>query len=413
MASSLAAANTSLDARVAQLSAQVANVSAGVAAASTSMAALRGRAAVTTLVTYQAVFTVDKGDAIRNAAGPTAPSARSWVSIAPQVAGVQLWSAPATGAYTFTLAGAAGGTVRSEFADVMVGGAGRVGTVTTELAAGDTLALVIGQMGEPNGPGGAAGGGGGTFVFKYITGELLFAAAGGGGAPGAQASDGVYYAANWVAENAANDNAPAGAPIGTPGASGGGSTATAGGTNAPGGAGGNNPSGVLECNGGGGAGYNSAAKFLVGGVPAGLQLVNFSGGPAPVAPINMPPAGRIGQYTTVYQYATGGFGGGGGGGSAAMVTQVSYNYWNSYGSGSDYRCGGGGGGGAIGGTGGRSAYIAWSGSMGSPITITRFGNATGGGGGYGVNITNYTGYNNGDGYVIIAPLAGPTGVYTA
>ena len=81
--------------------------------------------------------------------------------------------------------------------------------------------------------------------------------------------------------------------------------------------------------------------------------------------------------------------------------------------GSDYRCGGGGGGGAIGGTGGRSAYIAWSGSMGSPITITRFGNATGGGGGYGVNITNYTGYNNGDGYVIIAPLAGPTGVYTA
>lgn len=95
--------------------------------------------------------------------------------------GIQRWTVPGTGNYSFIVAGARGGN------DGQAGGAGRIITGNVSLTQGEILNIVCGQPGQDNGGNGGGGGGGGSFVYSggsvsYSDSDLLFAAGGGGGA---------------------------------------------------------------------------------------------------------------------------------------------------------------------------------------------------------------------------------------
>ena len=88
------------------------------------------------------------------------------------VQGYQLWTVPATKAYTFVCAGAAGGTTNGHL------GTGIVQTVTFTLTKGHVLKILVGQKGESAD---FSGGGGGTFVYNNTTDTLLIVSGGGAG----------------------------------------------------------------------------------------------------------------------------------------------------------------------------------------------------------------------------------------
>ena len=98
--------------------------------------------------------------------------------------GIQKFTIPMTGSYTFSLRGAGGGD-----GPVHNGGYPRQLIGTLNLNVGDVIEMAIGQLGEDwNGTAtcggydrGSGGGGGGTFVYNETTSTLLFAAGGGGG----------------------------------------------------------------------------------------------------------------------------------------------------------------------------------------------------------------------------------------
>jgi hypothetical protein len=106
--------------------------------------------------------------------------------------GIQSFTVPATGTYTMTLAGAAGGAGGNR------GGYGAVLTTTMVLAQGTVLKILVGQPGSATGTYTdiVGGGGGGTFV---VAGSAPLAVAGGGGAGGYSGGDG-YNASTTTAQ---------------------------------------------------------------------------------------------------------------------------------------------------------------------------------------------------------------------
>lgn len=266
------------------------------------------------------------------------------------VNGVQLWRIPASGTYTVTIAGAKGGSGRYG------GGNGVSFTSNLSLTENDTLAIIVGQMGEINsygagsGNAGGGGGGGGSFIYNNGTGSLLLSAGGGGG--GGNGSGGGQAA---VITTSALNGAPGGA----------------GGTNGGGGGGGG---GGPDAYTGGGTGVNGAGgkggfspysqNFLGGGGGGGglgnLSTSTFEGG---TAAKSGPGYGQGGH---------GGFGGGGGGGCGGI----------------SFPGGGGGGGGYSGGGGGTATG----------------GNAGSGGGGGSFGALSLLSYNTGHGYITITKV---------
>jgi hypothetical protein len=198
------------------------------------------------------------------------------------VNGIQLWTVPATGNYTFTVAGARGGfgNTNTKY------GNGAVVTLTLSLTSGHILAIAVGQTGQDtvtNGCGAngqCGGGGGGTFVYNTTTLTWLVVAGGGGGG-GSQALQSTTTNASLTTSG---NNGSAGANGGVGGTGGNGGTAGTGCNPATGNAGG----GILTDGGasGGGTGGASYANGLtggtggngVGGFGAGGSVVTFGGG---------------------------------------------------------------------------------------------------------------------------------------
>ena len=173
--------------------------------------------------------------------------------------GIQLWTVPVTGTYTFTALGAA---------DFSTGGKGRSIQLTTTLIKGEVIRILVGQQGGGNAFG-QSGGGGGTFVVRDTQTPIIVA--GGGGGKG-------YAGAG------SNTNA---------------SLSTSGNNSSTGGAGGTNGQGGVGSDDGGGGGMfgNGSGN----GSEGGLSFIN--GG-----------SGGIG--TNDGTPVDGGFGGGGGGNGA-------------------------------------------------------------------------------------------------
>jgi alpha-tubulin suppressor-like RCC1 family protein len=86
--------------------------------------------------------------------------------------GIQLWTVPQTGSYTFRAIGAG-----SEYANVN-GGQGVDISTTVNLTKGDVIKIIVGQKGSANNSG---GGGGATYAVKS-DGTAIIVAGGGGGA---------------------------------------------------------------------------------------------------------------------------------------------------------------------------------------------------------------------------------------
>ena len=126
--------------------------------------------------------------------------------------GVQRWTVPSTGTYSFTVAGARGG---SDGAATQ--GYGRIVTGNVNLTAGEVLNIVCGQPGADTGDtNGGGGGGGGTFVYtgsstSYASTDLIFAA---GAGSGGNRGSGTAYAG----QHGLNSNSSSGGVNGYSGA---------------------------------------------------------------------------------------------------------------------------------------------------------------------------------------------------
>ena len=253
--------------------------------------------------------------------------------------GMQLWTVPASGNYTFTVAGAAGG------AGGVAAGKGALITVTLALTQGDVLKILVGQKGTSATsfcPVTKGGGGGGTFVYNNTTSTILIVAGGGaGGAGGPIVTAGLADASLTTSGNNGD----------------GGATSGAGGTVGGGGAGAS-PACTVGAGGGGGFtgnGTNGVANGVAGsaGPNGGKSFTN----------------GGTGGTDTNENTTYGGFGGGGASGN---------------------HCGGGGGGYSGGGGGGLRTCSCGDTQVG------------GGGGSYAtVSFTSSAVTNTGDGYVTI------------
>jgi len=241
----------------------------------------------------------------------TAYSATSWTQntayLNMTTQGYQLWTVPATGSYTVTCAGAAGGGA------IATNGFGIIVRTTLSLTQGQQLQLLVGQPGISSGSIIAAGGGG-SFVASGLTpatGVCLVAAGGGGGGS---------FGTGITAQNAV---------IGQNGVTSGGAGGTAGG-------GGGATNGV----GAGGGGFTGNGTSIPGPLGGGLSFVNgglggndglnstwyggFGGGGANSA--GAPNAGGGG-----YSGGGGGGSGGGGGGSfPAGATSLGLNTVSPY-----------------------------------------------------------------------------------
>jgi hypothetical protein len=262
--------------------------------------------------------------------------------------GIQEWTVPATGSYTLTARGAAGGGNG--------GGYGAIMTGTFNLTQSTKLKIVVGQRGNlSSGQAGSynsGGGGGGSFVVTNDNATILVVAGGGGGGNG---DYGGSYP-NTTRGNPAN-TATAGSHT----------NATGGGVNGNGGAGGNTDGPAA-----GGGGFNTNGGAGDGGSTGGASFLNNCTG------------GLGGSTNTSYFGGDGGFGCGGGSSTNVLVR-------------------GGGGGGYSGGQGGTYENKPESVYSGTSTA----GNVGYGGGGGSIN--NGTNQSNSianvldNGYVTITP----------
>ena len=250
--------------------------------------------------------------------------------------GIQYWTVPVTGNYSFTIAGA--GSANPGSVDGTKIGYGVVLTVSSyTFNRGDILAILVGQLGNLGGAGGSDdtahgnGGGGGTYVTRVsaigaVSSATPFFIAGGAGGVGyesAGTNGNINGTTSTTGRTAANGTLQNGGAGGT-GPNGGGV-----GTGAP--------------RGDGGAGFSGDGAIIAGSPSAGAKSFTNGG----VGDLN---------------YINGGFGGGGGASGAA---------------------GGGGGGYGGGGGGVRNSSGAGGGGGGSyDITGAYSGTATNSGGGY-------------------------------
>lgn len=238
--------------------------------------------------------------------------------------GIQRWTVPASGTYTFTIRGAGGGNGYTNGSSGNIGGFGRILTGSIELTQGEQLDILIGQQGTDGGSasscgGAGGGGGGGTFVYNVTTSTwLLVAGGGGGGATWTSIDSGTLV--NLQHANGGNDGLDS---LGSP----------------------SNPTGGT--NGGGGTGARSSTHGCVGGAGGG--------------------GGIIGDGT--YGYVTSDFG-------KAFNNSISPGQGGS----SPYRVGGFGGGGSSGYyTGGGGG--GYSGGAGGGLPSCSCSRLTAGGGG--------------------------------
>jgi hypothetical protein len=221
--------------------------------------------------------------------------------------GIQLWTVPATGNYTFTVAGSRGGFSSTRY------GFGAIVTLTLSLTSGHILQIACGQPGGDNLGGCSSdtgGGGGGTFVRNQTTSTWLVVAGGGGGGGGS--TQGMN--ANNNGQNSTTGGSPSGANAGVGGTGGAGGTVSFSGCATPSSAGaGITGNGQAQSGSGGGSNF---ANGLIGGLSAlAYAFGGFGGG------------GAVGQYGGG---GAGGYSGGGGGGLNTCAC-------------SDYSGGGGGG----------------------------------------------------------------------
>lgn len=222
--------------------------------------------------------------------------------------GVQRVVIPHSGSYLIATAGAQGGNGSEDTGSN--GGNGAYMSGHFELTEGDTLNIVVGQMGTSSNGG---GGGGGTFVW-VSNGELLVAAGGGGGGGDPDQSS-LYNGGNGVSTMNASPSRS--------GSGHGGNDGYGGGTGNSGGGG----CGWLSngVSGTGGGGFSMTSGFLggMGDTPGG-----FGGGGANGA-IDAEGGGGGGGYSGGGGGDDNNDDGGGGGGSFnSGQNQENYDAWN-------------------------------------------------------------------------------------
>lgn len=275
------------------------------------------------------------------ASGPSLAScktayATSWsndTSLFNVTSGIQYWTAPTSGTYQVTAAGAVGN------GGGVAEGLGAIIRATVSLKQGTIYKILVGQAGS-NGSGGSGGGGGGTFLADSANTPILVA--GGGG--GTLGSGGV------------NSSTLANGQTTTSGANSSDGTGT-GGTSGNGGTGSNNGWG----SGGGGFTGNGTAAANVGSygyLGLGYSFINGGGG------------------GNTASSAYGGFGGGAG------------THGNTG--------GGGGGGGYSGGGGSNQNFTTTNGGGGGSFVIsgaTNIATSNGSYAGSSTGITNLASYN--------------------
>ncbi len=219
--------------------------------------------------------------------------------------GIQVWTVPRTGNYRFEVAGASGGVTS-------ISGFGAVVTGTVSLTEGQTVNILVGQMGSTHATGNSDGGGGGSFVQRG-DGTLLFV--GGGGAGAAQTG------------NSGNENASLTTSVVS-----------------------SSPSQF----GSRGAGYSTNGQHFTYGTYTTVAQSFLSGG-----------NGQAGGMAGGWPGADYGYGGFGGGGSSCSCST------GGGGGGGGYQGGGGGGGGYNSGYGGSSYIIGSATSTSSVLRSVR------------------------------------------
>lgn len=270
--------------------------------------------------------------------------------------GYQLWTVPATGTYTITVAGARAGARAGGNVSITPGyGQGAIiRSSNISLVQGQKLQIVCGQEGLSYTTNGSGGGGGGSYVAEYLanlaatSSANIIMVAGGGGNMNQIGANAAVYASSYFTANSNANIAGFNGNRGTP--------TSAAGTNGSG-AGTNGLGGGTVSWGGGGGGFSGNGAS--GAQPNGGGIAFRFGA-----------NGGLSAYTNTSILggaSLGGFGGGGG----------------THG----YTGGGGGGGGYSGGGGGQQNNL-WD--------------MAGGGGSYS-KMAGYeqVGYNRGPGYVII------------
>jgi hypothetical protein len=247
--------------------------------------------------------------------------------------GIQTWVVPQTGTYQITAAGARGGPGQYGF----TGGNGGVIQGTFTLTQGESIQLLVGQMGlQSTGTSTYAGGGGGGGSYVVRNSSLLIAGGGGGGASGRTSGP------NGGAAQSGNSGASAIPHPSEP------SVAQAAGGN--GGNGGNAGTGNPTVDGSGGAGYTGNGNGSTGG----FSYVNGGAGGNGDGKGGFGGGGSSGLTGSGYHGGGGGgYSGGGGGSNSGSAT-----------------FGQGGGGGGSFNTGSNTSFSATNTGQGY-ITITR------------------------------------------
>ena len=159
--------------------------------------------------------------------GPTlaqcksAYSAASWaknINYLNVSGGIESWTAPATGVYEITAAGAVG------IGDNKARGLGAIIQARVTLTKGSVYRILVGQAGS-NGSGGSGGGGGGTFFTDAVNNPIVIAGGGGGATFGI----GTNSTLNGQTTTSGATNSDASTSGGTNGGGGSSSTYTGGG----------------------------------------------------------------------------------------------------------------------------------------------------------------------------------------
>jgi hypothetical protein len=130
--------------------------------------------------------------------GPTAPQARaaigspawadSYLNVTTQ--GIQEWTVPKSGTYSFTLAGAMGAYASGGLPY------GAVINGSFVLTKSQVVKFLIGNMGGTGGDVNVGGGGGGSYVFANVNDSVPWVACGGGGGQGGSGTAGVASVLN-------------------------------------------------------------------------------------------------------------------------------------------------------------------------------------------------------------------------
>lgn len=233
--------------------------------------------------------------------------------------GIQYWTVPANGNYSFTVAGAGSFHTTSDNASKI--GSGVVMTASRSLVKGDLIAILVGQLGQQN-----ADAGGGSFVVKVpsigslSSGTTVYFVAGGAGGPGGESDVGSNSNMDGSLTTSGKDglyDAPAQAGTGGT-AGGGGAVATNPDYSRADSGGGLNGNGAF--NGFTGNAANVAKAFVNGGAGSTNNGSGGFGGGGAYGVYGNREGGGGGGYSGGGAGGTNGNGAGGGGGGTYDIT---------------------------------------------------------------------------------------------